>query len=315
MLNMLGIDVSKRKLDVALMINQKILTKRFDNSLKGFKLLQGWLLSLHLKEVRVCLEATGVYGEKVTDFLYEKGHQVSVVNPLRIKKYAESKLERNKTDKADARIIADFCRTQDPKLWVPPSEEVKHLQSLTRRIEALEQMSVMEKNRLDSAPKQVHSSIKRIIKSLEKEIDEVKKLIKKHFDNHPGLKEQKDLLETIPGIGEKTANMLLSEFEFARYDKARQIAAQAGVTPKRRQSGTSLNTTNLSRLGNSRVRKALFLPAMVAKQHNKIVKEFAKRLEKNGKSKMQIICASMRKLLHIAFGVLKHKRPFDPNLA
>jgi len=106
--SILGIDVSKRKLDVALMFNKKTLTKRFDNSLKGFKLLEGWLLSVHREQVHVCLESTGIYGEKVTEFLYDKGHKVSVVNPLRIKKYGESKLKRNKTDKADARLIADF---------------------------------------------------------------------------------------------------------------------------------------------------------------------------------------------------------------
>jgi len=315
MSNIVGIDVSKRKLDVALLFKQKTITQRFDNSNKGFKALNMWLWSFDIREARVCLESTGTYGEKVTSYLHEQGHQVSVVNPLRIKKYGESKLRRNKTDKADAELIADFCLTQDPYIWAPPPEEFKHLQSLTRRIEALDQMIAMEENRLEAASKQVRPSINRIVRSLEKETDEVRKLIKQHFDDHPGLKEQKDLLETIPGIAEKTANMLLSELEFTRYNKARQVAAQAGVTPKKRQSGGSLDTTNLSRLGNSRIRKALYFPAIVATQHNQIVKEFAKRLEKRGKSKMQIVCACMRKLLHIAFGVLKHKRPFDPNFA
>ena len=230
--SMLGIDVSKRKLDVALMSKEKTLIKRFDNSKKGFGLIRGWLLSLHREDVHVCLESTGVYGEKVAEYLHENGYQVSVVNPLRIKKYAESKLERNKTDKVDARIIADFCLTQKPEPWTPPSKEVKHLQSLTRRIESLEQMLVMEQNRLESATSKVTPSIRRVITSLEEEIKQVRQLIKQHFDDHPGLKEQKDLLETIPGIGEKTANMLLSELEFNRYSSARQVAAQAGVTPK-----------------------------------------------------------------------------------
>lgn len=315
MSNILGIDVSKRKLDVALIFNNKTLTKRFDNSHKGHELLNGWLLSLRREQVHVCLESTGSYGEAIAEFLHNLGHQVSVVNPLRIKKYAESKLQRNKTDKIDARLIADFCQTQKPDLWTPPSNEVRHLRSLTRRIESLEQMLAMEHNRLESATGKVKPSIRRVITSLEEEIKQVKELIKQHFDDHPGLRKQKDLLETIPGIGEKTANMLLSEFEFSRYETARQVAAHAGVTPKQRQSGTSLNATTLSRLGSSRIRKALYFPAIVAKQHNQIVKEFAKRLEKRGKSKMQIVCASIRKLIHIAFGVLKHNRPFNPNLA
>lgn len=128
------------------------------------------------------------------------------------------------------------------------------------------------------------------------------------------MKDQHRLLQTIPGIGEKTANLLLAEIEFARYRSAREVAAYAGVTPKRKESGTSLHSTNLSKMGNRRVRKGLYFPAIVAAKHNEIVKEFANRLGNNGKTPMQIVCASIRKLLHIAFGVLKHKTPFDANL-
>lgn len=311
----LGIDIAKLTLDVALLFKQKVLTKQFDNSSAGFKLLQAWLESLEIEQVHVCLEATGTYGDGAAYFLHAKGHYVSVVNPLRIKGYAKSKLARNKTDKADARLIADFCFTQEPTLWTPPSVEVEHLQALTRRIEVLREMLLMEQNRLDVSPKQAQPSIKRMIKTIEQEIKQLQKQITEHIDNHPDLKQQSALLQTIPGIGEKTANLLLSEIEFANYGSARQVAAQAGVTPKKSQSGTSLNSTNLSKLGNRRVRRGLYFPAIVAAQHNEIVKEFARRLEENGKTPMQIICASMRKLLHIAFGVLKNKRPFDSNLA
>jgi transposase len=130
------------------------------------------------------------------------------------------------------------------------------------------------------------------------------------------LKAQSELLETIPGIGRRTAHLLLGEIEFERFDSARSLAAQAGVTPRKRQSGTSLKQTSLSKLGNARIRRALYFPAITAKQHNEIIKEFANRLKKkNGKTPMQIVCAAMRKLLHIAFGVLKHKRAFDASLA
>lgn len=313
--NILGIDVSKRTLDVALLFNNKTLTKKFDNSEKGFRLLQGWLSSLHIEQVHACLEATGAYGDAVAEFLFEKKHLVSIVNPMRIKGYAKSKMQRNKTDKTDARLIAAFCRTQHPALWKPFSPEIKYLQSLTRRIETLEQMLQMEKNRLDTANREIKPSIRRIIKQLETEIEKVKVLIKDHFDDHPDLKEQSDLLKTIPGISDKTAQLLLSELEFACFDQARQVAAIAGLTPSQRRSGTSLDQTSLSKLGNVRIRKALYFPAIVAKKHNQVIKEFAKRLEKRGKRPKQIICAAMRKLLHIAFGVLKNKRPFNPSLA
>ena len=150
--NILGIDIAKRKVDVALIFENKTLTKQFDNSLKGFKLLAAWLKSLNLAQVHACLEATGTYGDALADFLHHTGHFVSVVNPARIKGYALSKMQRNKTDTADARLIADFCLTQNPSQWFPPSPQVVELQALTRRIEVLEEMLQMEKNRLDVSP-------------------------------------------------------------------------------------------------------------------------------------------------------------------
>jgi transposase len=311
----LGIDVAKKKLDVALIFDGRMLTHKFDNSLKGFKLLQGWLLSLHIERVHACLESTGVYGEALAEFLYEKNHRVSVVNPLRIKSYAKVDLHRNKTDPADARIIADFCLVKDPEDWHPMPAEVKHLQALTRRIEALEQMVIAERNRLEAAPREVRPSIKRIIRILETEIKNLHRLIKEHIDNHPDIKQQNDLLLTIPGIGQKTSQLLLGEVEFRRFTSARAVAAQAGLTPRKDQSGTSLNRTRLSKVGNGRIRKALYLPALVAVKHNQTIKQFASRLSQMGKTPMQVIGAAMRKLLHIAFGVIKNNRPFDPNLA
>lgn len=313
--NILGIDIAKLKIDVVLLFENKSLAKQFDNSPKGFKLLQTWLESLPISQVHACLEATGIYGAAVAKFLHETGHLVSVVNPLSIKGYAKSKMQRNKTDKADARLIADFCRTQNPRQWFPPPPATIELQALTRRIEVLEEMLQMERNRLEVSPAKTKPSFKRIIKIFENEIKTLKKSIKEHINNDPDLKEQDQLLQTIPGIGEKTAALLLGEIEFGRYDSARQVAAFAGVTPQKAESGTSLKQTKLSKLGNGRLRKGLYFPAIVAKQHNQTINDFALRLEKNGKTSMQIVCASMRKLLHIAFGVLKHKQPFNPNLA
>lgn len=311
----LGIDIAKKKFDVCLMFDSKALVKKFDNTERGFKLLQGWLVSLHIEQVHACLEATGKYSEAAAEFLHEQGHLVSVVNPLRIKGFAKSDLKRNKTDTADARTIAEFCLAKDPDKWHPLPPEIKQLQALTRRLETLERMLGIETNRLEMAPEAVRPSLKRMITSLKKEIVVLESLIKDHIDNYPDLKQQSDLLQTIPGIGEKTARLLLGEIEFRQFDSARALAAHAGVTPQKFQSGSSLNRTRLSKLGNSRIRKALYFPAISAGKYNEIVKQFARRLSQNGKTPMQIICASMRKLLHIAFGVIKHNRPFDSNPA
>ena len=311
----LGIDVSKKKLDVALMFDGRTLKKKFDNSPKDFKLLQGWLMSLRIERVHACLESTGTYGEAVAEFLHEKGHRVSVVNPFQIKSYGNAGLKRNKTDPADALLIADFCLVKNPREWHPMPAQVKQLQALNRRIEALDQMLIAEKNRLDVAPKEVRTSVKRMIRTLETEIKNVHRLIKEHIDNHPDMKQQNDLLLTIPGIGQKTSQLLLGEVEFRKFDSARAVAAQAGLTPRKDQSGTTLNRSRLSKVGNGRIRKALYFPAIVAVQYNQTIKQFASRLSQNGKTSMEVICAAMRKLLHIAFGVIKNNRPFDPNLA
>jgi transposase len=311
----LGIDVAKKKLDVCLMLGDKALMKKFDNSEKGFKLLAGWLASLHVEMVHACLEATGTYGEPVAEFLHERGHVVSVVNPFRIKGFASSDLKRNKTDTADARTIAEFARVKEPESWHPLPAEMKQLQALTRRIEALERMLVVETNRLEMAPPATRPSIKRMVGNLSKEIELVQNLIKDHIDNNPDLKQQSDLLQSIPGIGEKTACLLLGEIEFRSFASARSVAAYAGVTPAKSQSGTSLNRTRLSKLGSGRIRKALYFPAISAVRYNQVVKQFARRLRENGKTPMQIIGASMRKLLHIAYGVIKNNRPFDSNTA
>jgi transposase len=311
----LGIDVAKLKVDVALTTGEKVLVKKFDNNSKGFKLLQGWLTSLHIEHVHACLEATGPYGDAIAEFLYERGHRVSVVNPLQISSFAKSGLQRNKTDRADARTIAAFCLSKDPEDWHPLPPELKQLQALTRRIEALERMLLVETNRRETAPPATRPSINRMIRTLKNEIDSVQRLIKDHINNNPDLKQQSELLQTIPGIGEKTARLLLGEIEFRQFKSARAVAAHAGVTPRRFQSGTSLNWTKLSKLGNGRIRKALYFPAITALQYNIAIKQFAQRLGQNGKTPMQIICAAMRKLLHIAYGVIKNNRPFDSDIA
>lgn len=313
----LGIDISKRKIDTLLRLNDKSLKHIFENTPKGYRLLDNWLKSLGVaEEVHICLEATGRYSEPVAEFLYEKGYRVSLVNPLSVHEFGKAQLRRNKTDAADSCLLADFCLAMEPGNWHPLPPEIKHLQALTRRIEVLEQILLSEQNRLsESAPREVKPSLRRMIENLEQEIAEVKKLIKEHIDNNPDLKQQIELLQSIPGIGEKTARTLLAELEFSAFDSARSLAAHVGLTPRKTQSGSSLDRTRLSKLGSGRVRKALYFPALSAVKHNEIVKNFASRLSQRGKRPKQVLCAAMRKLLHIAFGVIKHQRPFDSNLA
>lgn len=314
----LGIDISKSKFHVALQAHEKQHKKPklkvFENNPRGFEELAQWLQVQEVEHVHACLEATSTYGEAVAEFLVEQGHTVSIVNPARIKGFATSELLRSKTDKADAQLILRFCIALRPEPWHPPAPEVKQLQLLLRRIEALKQMVVQEQNRLETTTKTLEESIKAHIDYLKKDIKCIEQQIKDHFDQHPDLKKQRDLLVSIPGIGEQTAAVILSEIvHWSLFESPRQLAAYAGLTPRERSSGSSVRGKPcLSRVGNARLRKALYLPAISAQRFNPLIAAFCERLLAKGKAKKQVIGAAMRKLLHLAYGVLKSGSLFDP---
>jgi transposase len=313
----LGIDVSKGSLDVVLRANGRKPHKIFANSLAGFECLAEWLRIQKAGQVHVCLEATGQYGEGVAEYLFNQGQAVSVVNPTRIKKYGESKLHRNKTDKADAELIAEFCAKENPALWTPLPEHIRQLRSLVRRLEDLESMRQQERNRLGSGEKnlQVLGGIQAHIDYLDQQIKSLKHSIQAFLEQYPDLKRQQDLLISIPGIGKLTATRLISEIgRINDFENASQLAAFAGLNPKLKKSGTSIyKKPRLSKEGRTFFRKILFMPAIVAQNHNPIICTFRDRLKQNGLSAMQIIGAVMRKLLHLVFGILRSGKPFDPN--
>lgn len=314
----LGIDVSKEWLDVALLRESPVAEKgHFDNDATGFRQLHHFLKKRKLKTGRVCLEATGYYGLEVALYLHQAGYTVSVVNPARIKAYADSQLSRTKTDANDALLIADFCRTQQPEPWTPPPPEQRELQALVRHLQNLNDMRQQEVNRRQAGiPSQaLLKALDEHIAFLDYQIDNLLQQIRDHIERHPHLRQQRDLLTSIPGIGDLTAFKLLAEIvDVTTFDSARQLAAFAGLTPRERRSGSSVRgRTRLSKRGSSRLRTALYFPAIVAQRHNPILQLFAQRLLAAGKSKLQVIAAVMRKLLHLVFGILKSGQPFDPH--
>ena len=315
--NFLGIDVAKSKFDVALLGQDgKVRHRTFPNKPEGFSAVRQWLSRQGVEQVQACLEATGTYGLALATHLHQAGLTVSVVNPACIKAFAESELRRTKTDRVDAAVIARFCRALQPAPWQPPSPELAGLQALVRRLESLRQLHTQERNRL-SVPglaEAVRASLTRVLGALEDEIKRIEEQISDHIDQHPGLREKRDLLESIPGIGQATAHTLLSEMAATSFQSARQLAAYAGLVPQERRSGASVRgKARLSKRGNARLRKGLYWPAVVAMRANPPLRAFAQRLRAAGKPTMVIIGALMRKLLHLAFGVLKSGRAFDPN--
>jgi len=316
----LGIDISKLKFNVCLIQESGKLKHRvFLNTQAGFEQLREWFSRQGIVRVHACLEATGTYSEALALFLFQADHVVSVVNPAAVKAFAASRLSRTKTDRVDAELIARFCQAQQPPTWSPPAPEVRDLQALVRRLESLIEMRVAEENRLSSGVivEVVRQSLEEHLSYLSQEIKRTEKLIRNHINNHPTLKRQSQLLDSIPGIAETTAARLLAEMtDITEYRSARQVAAYAGLVPRERQSGTSLRgRARLSKVGNARLRHALYFPAITALRSSPFFKAWAKGLQERGKCKMTVICAVMRKLIHLAYGVLKNGKPFDPEWA
>ena len=313
----IGADIAKKKFDVACLLEGKFKHKVFTNDAAGFASFVAWFLSLCSDtSPLICMEATGAYSLPLADYLVNYGFPVSLVNPAKIHAFAKSELSRAKTDKADAKLIARYALMTQPLLWIPPPPNIRELQALVRRVEHLLEMIQMEQNRLETADASTHLSITNVLNTLETELKLTRKAIKDHIDNNPDLKQRSDLLETIPGIGEACiAHLLLALSEHHGFTHAKQVVAFAGLAPVLRESGQWRGNTHISKTGDAALRKVLYMPALCAKRYNPVIQVFWNRLQANGKNGKAITCAAMRKLIHIAFGVIKSGKPFDPNYA
>jgi transposase len=316
----LGVDISKQTFDAALLRDAQTLQvtqRQFANTPVGFQALRQWLARQGVSQVHAVLEATGAYADALATFLHDAGHQVSLVNPAQIKAFGQCELRRNKTDAADAALIARFGLRQQPARWRPPAPEARELQALVRHLDDLIAQRTQVSNRLSDGrlTAAVAASWRQVLATLEAQIAAIKQHLAEHVEQHPGLKQQRDLLDTIPGIGPETAARLLAEMpHLGEFASARAAAAFAGLTPRRRQSGTSLNApARLSKIGNARVRYALYFPALAALRCDERFKALAARLAAKGKHQMQIIGAAMHKLVRLAYGVLKNQQAYDKN--
>jgi transposase len=313
--SVLGIDIAKQRFEAALLVNSKIKNKSFKNSTEGFESLSLWLEKQGSRKVHACLEATGNYGEDLAIYLHEAGHIVSIVNPARIKGFAQSELIRTKTDKVDAGIIARFCLAMKPDTWILPSMEIRILRALVRRADSLIDMRSQEKNRIGTAHESVIPLIKEHISYLDQEVEKIRKQIANLIEQDPKLKQKKDLLDSIPGLGKVTIPTILAELDnLEKFTHVREVVAFIGLAPKETLSGTSIKgKPRLCKIGHARLRKALYMPALVSIQCNPVMTAFYNRLKEKGKNGKVIVCAIMRKLVHIIFGILKSGKKYDPN--
>ncbi len=239
----LGIDIAKVTFHAALLLeDEKTLSKSFPNTIKGFARLDAWLQGRKITAARACMEATNAYWEALAHHLHERGHRVAVVNPSRPKAYGQSEMLMTKNDAVDAALIARFCRAQKPELWTPPAPEERELQGLVRRYASVVDMRQQERNRahVPGLPKAVKSGISAHLKYLERQAKELERMIRDLFKQHADFGRKRDLLTSIPGIGEITAARLLAEIpNMLDFKSAKEIAAFAGLSPQHFLSGTS----------------------------------------------------------------------------
>lgn len=322
-MKIIGIDVSKDKYDAAWLKDietNKVKNRQFKNTAKGHEALMDWAIKqtqVPLESIHFVMEATGIYHESLAYALFQAGAKVSVVNPAYIRDYAKSLGSRIKTDKKDSQVITRFGITQQPRLWQPEADEIRTLKALIARLEAMEQDIQREKNRLEKAEitavsVDVITSIQTVLTQLENEKQRLETLINQHIDQNPKLKQDRQLLESIPGVGPVVSRLMLAVIHSREFESAPQCAAYLGLVPVQNESGSSVRgRPHLSKAGNARIRAKLYMAAVVCIQHNPDIKVQYERLLKKGKMKMSALCAAMRKLVHICFGVLKHQKPYQ----
>jgi len=306
----IGIDISKDSFDAATS-NQKQ-SVSFKNSLSGFKKLINWLNEF--ESPHIAMEATGKYYLGLALHLYEQGYPVYVINPFKIKHHAQSKLKRVKTDSEDAKLIAEFCEVHALNAWQPDSSVIAKLKEFSALQDLLIRTKTCIKNQMQSALEtEVQKIQEQQIKQLEQQIEKVQRLMRECVAQDKELNKQVTLLTTIKGLGEKTAIELITHIkDIGRFDSAKKLASFSGLVPQIQQSGSSLNRSSLSKMGNVNLRKSLYMPAINSMAYNPVLKEFADNLRSRGVAGKKIVAAVMRKLIHLVYAILKSGKPFDP---
>lgn len=322
-----GCDVSKKKLDLALLLTLepvKVRSKVVDNDQPGCIGLVQWAcrqVNCGPGELHVVMEATGAYHEAAAYALTQAGVKVSVVNPAQVRDFAKSLAVRNKTDASDRVVLARYGAMAKPALWQPPAPEVVELKGLLSRLQAIEADLGRESNRLEKAqvtvtPQVVLDSLHKSLAFLQQERHALQKRIDDHIEGHPQLKHDRELLRSIPAVGPKTAWRMLCVLHSRPFRAATSVAAYLGLVPVQHKSGTSVyRPPRLSKAGDGAMRAALYMAAVSALRCNPDIRAHYERLVAQGKSKMSALGAAMRKLVHICFGVLKNQQPYKPRVA
>jgi len=298
--------------------------KKFDHDNAGIKSLYRWVIK-HAGDdmVHLCMEATGVYSQHVAIRLIDlPGIEVSIVNPACIKAFTNAQLRRSKTDMIDAEVIRCYAESQRPSAWQPASKTKRQLYELVRQADSIQASLQQWRNRrhrqeyILDFPKAAIKAQRTIVKTLEKQLNLIERAIDQLCAADAELACQILLLESIPGIARKSAVRVLAHGQDWLTDRtAKALTAHAGLAPHHYQSGTSIRgKSRIDKRGNKKLRKALYMPALVGIIHNPILKPFYNRLLDNGKQKMLALTACMKKLLLIIRSMLINKTTFNPEI-
>lgn len=310
MRNCIGIDVAKKYFDLHILKTGQ--DRRMENSTAGI----GKCVALcnKIKPELIVTEATGGYELTLAATLQAKGFAVAVVNPRRIRDFARAAGQIAKTDKLDARIIAQFAATMEPMPTERINENTQKLKALMARRNQLVDLHTAESNRLEHAnSKEIRRSIAAVLKVIEAQLKTIDRQVKEHIENTPRLRRRSEILDSVPGIGPTTAHMLVTELpELGRLNR-RQIAALVGVAPIARDSGT-FRGKRMTGGGRKKIRSRLFMPTLVAVRHNPVLRAYYNKLLSRGKCKMVALVAVMRKLICIMNTMTKNNQEWDPNL-
>lgn len=308
----IGIDVSKAMLDIFNSNDSSY--HQYDNSAEGVKKLIADIKKIKNVELLITLEATGGYEKLAARTLVEKGFHVTVINPRIIRSFAKACGKLAKTDKIDAKIIANYTETMQPESRLVYNENQANISELSTRRSQIIAMIVAEKNRLDKVSSTIRKSILRIIKLLEKELEEIDSQLKKSVQSDETFEHKHTLLTSVKGIGVKTATALIAYLPELGMLEDRKITALAGLAPFNCDSG-KMRGKRMIWGGRSSVRTSLYMATMTAVRSNDAIKTFYQRLVSAGKPKMVALTACMRKLIIIMNAMIRNNEPWQPNYA
>ncbi len=325
MSNIIGIDVSKASLDCAYLrdVDQdRAQRKTCHNEVRCFAALVAWAEArsgLPVQALAFIIEPTHVYHEQLVQFLYHMGATDYLVNPGKVRKFAEGIGILSKNDVIDADLLARYGLMAKKLIaYTPVAQEVNDLRSLLNRLDVLERSLRSELNRQEKIGKTMafhhleQRSIARAVKRLKAEILTFKDAIRRCIASTPSMQQSFELLCTIPGVGDKTAWVMIVILGSRTFGSASEVASFLGLNPIEKRSGHSeYRRPRLSKSGSGHYRQALYFPALVATRNNPDIKALYERLLAADKTKMCAIGAAMRKLVHICYGVVKNQAPYQ----